>query len=233
MSKLERVQRNICAYCGSSDKLTNDHVPPRNLFIKPRPNNLITVPACANCHSCTSKDDEYFRVKICFRNDAGRHPGARANWDSMLRSLSRQQATGLRRRILSDLRYVQLKTPSGLYIGKRVGYNVDLSRVRRVVERTIRGLYFAESGNPLGLNNEVRVYLNEDLEGQPDDVLEQLNQTILIPLATYPPKVIGNNVFLYRYHIVEENPVFSVWGVSFYGQVPFLTLTGPSVTISP
>jgi hypothetical protein len=113
--------------------------------------------------------------------------------------------------------------PGGLYAGKRIAYDVDSNRIRRVVERVVRGLYFAESGNPLGLNNEVRIYANQE----PDDVLEQLKQTILIPLATYPPKVIGNNVFLYRYHIVEESPVFSVWGVSFYGQVPFLAMTGP------
>ncbi len=219
--------RNICAYCGSSDNLRDDHIPPKNLFPKPRPNDLIKVPTCANCHSSTSKDDEYFRIKICFRNDAGNHPSARANWGSILRSLNREQAKGFRKQILSDFRYVQLKTPSGLYVGKRKGYNVDSRRIHRVVERTVRGLYFAESGNPLGLNNEVRVYSNEDLEGQPQDVMDQLKQTILIPLATYPPKVIGNNVFLYRHQIVKENPLFSVWGVSFYGRVPFLTMTGP------
>jgi hypothetical protein len=207
--------------------LSDDHVPPQNLFPKPRPNDLITVPACSDCHSSTSKDDEYFRIKICFRNDAGNHPGARANWGSILRSLNREQAKGFRKQILSDFRYVQLKTSSGLYIGKRNGYNVELSRIRGVVERTVRGLYFAESGNPLGLNNEVRVYSNEDLEEQPQDVIDQFKQTILIPLAAYPPKVIGNNVFLYRHHIVKENPLFSIWGVSFYGQVPFLAMTGP------
>jgi hypothetical protein len=172
-------------------------------------------------------DDEYFRIKICLRNDVGNHPSARANLNPIFRSFLRQHAIGLRKQILSDLRNVQLKTPAGLYIGKRLGYDVDLSRIRRVVERTVRGLYFAESGNPLGLNNEVHVYANEDLELQPQHVLEQLTQTILTPLATFPPKIIGNNVFLYRHQIMKENPIFSVWAVSFYGQVPFLAMTGP------
>jgi len=212
MNRLPRdFPRNICAFCGSSDDLRDDHVPPKNLFPKPRPNDLITVPAYANCHSSTSKDDEYFRIKICFRNDAGNHPGARANWGSILRSLNREQAKGFRK--------------------QRTGYNVDLNRVRRVVERTVRGLYFAESGNPLGLNNEVRVYSNDDLEGQAQDVIDQLRQMVLTPLVTYSPKVIGNNVFLYRHHIIEENPVCSVWGVSFYEQVPFLAMTGPTSQI--
>jgi hypothetical protein len=88
-------------------------------------------------------------------------------------------------------------------------------------------LYFAESGNPLGLNNDVRVYTNEDLRLQPPDVLEELQQTILIPMATFPPKVISDSVFLYRYQIMKENPLVSVWVVSFYGNVPFLAMTTP------
>jgi len=217
---------NICAYCGSSDNLTDDHVPPKNLFPKPRPNNLITVPACANCLSSTSKDDEYFRIKMCFRDDVGKHPSARANLDPIFRSLTRKKATGLRKQFLSDIRYVELKTPAGLYLGKRLGYNVDVTRIHRVVERTVRGLYFTESGNILGLNNEVRVYLNEDLQEQPQNVIDQLRKTIIAPLATYPAKVIGNNVFLYRYHIAKDNPLVSVWGLSFYGKVPCLAMTG-------
>jgi hypothetical protein len=143
-----------------------------------------------------------------------------------LRSLTRGKAPGLRRQVISDLRYVELKTPSGLYARKRIAYQVDLNRIRRVVERVVRGLYFVESGNPLGLNNEVRVFTSEDLELQPNDVVEELQRTILTPLATYPPKVIGNNVFLYRHHIVEDAPLFSVWGISFYARVPFFAMTG-------
>jgi hypothetical protein len=103
-----------------------------------------------------------------------------------------------------------------------------MNRIRRVVQRTIRGLYFVESEKPLGLNNEVRVYTEEDLEEQPHDVLEKLKQTILTPLATYPQKVVGNNVFSYRYHIAKENPLFSIWAVSFYEHFHCLAMTKPN-----
>lgn len=116
----KNLPRGICAYCGSSENLTDDHVPPKNLFRKPRPSNLISVPACPFCHSETSKDDEHFRIKVCFRDDAGDHPSANGNWDSIFRSLKREQAVGLRKLILSDTHYVQLKTSSGLYLGRRL-----------------------------------------------------------------------------------------------------------------
>jgi hypothetical protein len=91
----------------------------------------------------------------------------------------------------------------------------------------VRGLYFAESHNPLGLGNEVRVYSNEDIEAQPSDIMEELKETIITPIMTTMPKVIGDSVFLYRHQIMDENPVFSIWVVSFYQEVPFLAMTGP------
>ncbi|CAG1770649.1 hypothetical protein BAC3_01229 [uncultured bacterium] len=216
--------RDMCAYCGSRDNLDSDHVPPKNLFLKPRPTNIITVPACPVCHSGTSKDDEYFRLKLCLRSNASEHPKAKAIWNSIFRSLNRKEATGLRSSFLSDIRRVRLHTQAGLYIGSTLAHDVDVNRIRRVVERTVRGLYFAESCNPLGLSNEVSIYTNEDISA---DKLDELNQTILTPLAAVAPKVIGDNVFLYRFHIENENPVYSVWGLSFYAKVPFLCFTGP------
>ena len=133
----------------------------------------------------------------------------------------------MRRSFLSDLWNIQLRTPAGLYTGNRLGYDVDLARIRKVVERIVRGFYFAEFCEPLGLNNVVKVILNEDLQNAPKDFLEELNQTILLPLASMDTKVIGDNIFIYRYHrFVKENPIFSVWGLSFYGHVPFLCFTG-------
>lgn len=222
--------QNICAYCGSSDNLQNDHVPPKNLFTKPRP-ELITVKACKACHSVTSKDDEYFRIKICIRNDAYRHPEARKSADTIFRSLKRETARGLRNQFLADFRNLNLQTRSGIYVGKRLGYNVDLVRIRRVVERVVRGLYFAESGKPLGLNNEVRVFTSEELEAQPKDILDQLKNTILVPITALQPKIIGKDVFFYRHHIAPEDPIVSVWVISFYKQVPFFIMTGHSMPL--
>lgn len=219
--------RNVCAYCGGSDRLTKDHIPPEQLFPSPRPANLITVSACQHCHSDTSKDDEYFRLKLCLKEDAGDHPSARENWPAIFRSLNKTEAVGLRKGFLGDLRTVQLRTPAGIYLGPRLSYSVDLGRIRRVVERIVRGFYFAERCVPLGLSKEVRVHTNEDIQQEPQEVLSELTKNILAPLAAQAPKIIGDNVFSYRFYVLEENPVHSVWGLSFYAAVPFLCFTGP------
>jgi hypothetical protein len=51
---------------------------------------------------------------------------------------------------------------------------------------------------------------------------------IIIPLSSITPNVLGENTFSYRFHVADENPYFSVWGLTFYGHVNFLCLTGPS-----
>jgi hypothetical protein len=53
-----------CIYCGSTTEPTRDHVPPRAVFPKPRPKNLLTVPACRACNSAAAADDEYFAAVL-------------------------------------------------------------------------------------------------------------------------------------------------------------------------
>ena len=55
---------NWCYLCRSTENLTSDHLPPKNLFPKPKPTNLITVPCCASCNGGFSKLDEQFRVFV-------------------------------------------------------------------------------------------------------------------------------------------------------------------------
>jgi hypothetical protein len=66
MSKQQKKIR-ICALCGATDVFGSyDHLPPRCIFIKPRPQNLITVPACLGCNNIGSVGDEVFKTFLAF-----------------------------------------------------------------------------------------------------------------------------------------------------------------------
>src|SRR5437016_4846066 len=52
----------ICYLCRKRPGTTRDHVPPKNLFPRPRPSSLVTVPCCEKCNNRFSKHDEYFRL---------------------------------------------------------------------------------------------------------------------------------------------------------------------------
>ena len=207
--------------------MTNDHVPPKNIFPKPRPNNLIKVHACKSCNSLASKDDEYFRLKLCMSEQAGNHSAVQNNQEAAFRSLNRAESPGLRNSFLSDIHTVQLKTQAGLYLGERLAFDVDLHRIHRVVERTVRGIFYYETGHRLCSGYDVNVHSDDTLREQSAEILDELHRNTLIPLSKIPPKIIGNGVFMYRFHITQEDPFVSVWALTFYERVSFLALTGP------
>ena len=135
-------------------------------------------------------------------------------------------ASGLKRAFASDIREVWIPAPAGLYL-RALAFDVDLQRIFRTIEKTVKGLFFHEMGYRLSSDYEVAVQSNDTLKDK--DFLEELQQTILIPLSQKPPKVIGNGTFSYRFHSTEEDPFVSVWALTFYREVPFLCLTGPAV----
>jgi hypothetical protein len=202
------------------------------LFPKPRP-QLITVPACKRCHSPTHNDDGYFYQRVCINADAGGHPDAKRNLRPIMNSLQRPQFQGMAKTLMKDLREVWLRTPSGIYTERAQAFDVDLNRIFRVVERTVRGLFFAETKKRLDPAYCVRVESNDTLSRQAPDLLEHITRTILTPLSLRPAKVIGNEVFVYRYAITAEDPNASAWALTFYGNVPFLATTAPIVDPGP
>lgn len=217
----------FCAYCGSTEQLTDDHVPPKSIFPSPRPGNLITVRACADCHTRTSKDDEYFKNSLCMNEMTADHPDAEKNRASVLRALARPQAKGLLKSFLRDAFPINLRTPSGIYVGQSYAYNVDLARLFRVVERTVRGLFAHEMCMRLADGYDVLVHSDDSLGDQLPEHVASLQKTVLGPLLRIPSKVIGDNVFSYRFLRTNEDPFVTVWGMIFYGNIPFLAFTGP------
>src|SRR5471030_1318304 len=94
----EPVRKKFCVYCGATDDLSDDHIPPKNLFPKPRPLNLITVLACrVKCNGSASMDDEYFRHCLCMSEKVGRNPEAAKNRPAIFRSLENPKAPGLKK----------------------------------------------------------------------------------------------------------------------------------------
>ena len=54
MSKIKQK----CVYCNEHEKETDDHVPPKSFYPKPRPFDLITVPSCLRCNQGLGKDED-------------------------------------------------------------------------------------------------------------------------------------------------------------------------------
>ena len=137
-----------CVYCGRGGKLTRDHIPPKNLFAKPRP-KLITVPCCDPCNATASKDDEYFRQVLVMRADIGDHPEVKKVLPALYRSWQKPTKKRFSRALLDSLTRVNVRSAGGIHLGKVPGYIVDLTRISRVLGRVAKGLFWKDSGRSL------------------------------------------------------------------------------------
>src|ERR1700730_9715354 len=89
-----KQSRDFCADCGEP-KVSDDHVPPKNLFPTNRP-NLITVPACHEHNGKRSDLDEKFRnyVATHIGDDT---PNAQALLEKTIRGVTRNKKIQRRR----------------------------------------------------------------------------------------------------------------------------------------
>jgi len=217
----------LCIYCEARAPLTHDHVPPKAIFAKPRPRNLITVPACGRCNQTAAKDDEYFRTVLTLKHDTYNHPDVRRNLPAVVRAFEKPAKQKFARRFFTQIGPVEVRTPAGLYLGPRWGFDVDLVRLDRVVARTVRGLYWHETGEVLPQSARVQAWSEDGMRDLDAGTTQVLKRTILIPLASVPSHVIGNSVFEYRFQSDADCPHASAWILQFYRAVRFLCLTLP------
>jgi hypothetical protein len=218
MKKKKQQKVGACVYCGEIKPLTDDHVPPRSLFPRPWPSNLITVPSCADCNCGSSKDDEYFRLLISAREDTGGHTEVTKIHKKILSSLLKPNKVGFRKSVLASVNLVERKTPSGLYIGKSPAIDVDMSRIKRVARRIVKGLFYQETKIRLPSSYEAVAFPIE---------YKDFSDQIVSSLIAIQPRLIGNGVFSYRGYFLEDDPNESAWLMFFYEGAPFIGGTIP------
>lgn len=203
------VVKKKCIYCGSDEDLTRDHIPPQCLFPNPKPSNMITVPACRTCNGKWSQDDEYFRAVMVSDIKVWDNPNAQKVNQSLLRSVRKPNKRGFAAMIRQSLHDVELRTSSGLYLGKTPAFVVDAKRFNATAERIFRGLYFWERKYNIPNGYKVWVHIPQF---NPN---ETLMQTLKSGFWT-TPVIIGDNVFGYNYAPIEPDPNCIAFQSKFY-----------------
>jgi hypothetical protein len=234
MSRRKQQKTGECVYCGKVAPITEDHVPPKNLFAKPRPNNLIKVPSCKECHSenkQVSQDDEYFRLMLTLREDTANHPDVEKILPIVLRSLARPDKIGFAKSLIKNMKKVNVRTQSGLYLGTKPAYDVNLTRLDNVARRITKGLFYYETGSRLLDEYEVFSFSESGLRNVTDKVKQHLKEKILRPLMSNSAKIIGKQVFSYRVSFSDKDANSSVWLFIFYKRIAFLCMTLPKKEI--
>lgn len=126
-------QLMMCAHCGSATG-TRDHVPSRVLLDEPYPENLPVVPACANCNTGFSLDEEYLACAIEYALSGGGR-------DSIRRAKVR--------RILDAKPALASRLEQAYQVSAAEDtLSVEVDRVRRVILKLARGHALYELHEP-------------------------------------------------------------------------------------
>lgn len=193
----------ICALCGDTDVIgTRDHIPPKGIFIKPRPQNLITVPACIKCNNNGSKDDEIFKTFLAFIL------GLSPTTDSLFKSALSTASKKFSRYILANMQHAYLTTPSGIIYDQ--GYTIPLKPeitlpFEAVIKRITSGLYYYHFNNYIGNNTAFQIRFHNILKK------EMINE------VNFAVNKIGSGHFSYGYaRAIESTKCISLWLFEFY-----------------
>lgn len=223
-----------CVFCGAYCQHTRDHVPPKGLFAPPRPNNLITVPACDRCNGSANLDDEFMQ-RMAITAGTERNEDACKVSRSLLRALEKPEKQGMRFGLARSIKPVNIVTPSGLYIGPGLKMTMDGERLGRILRKITVGMLwemtrrhlkaerkknFSEADLPR-LPPNYRAFAHQVGHGPDHPELRRSERNIMY----LRPEVIGNGTFVYRYGIDESNAFISIWRFEFYGAYAFMGYT--------
>lgn len=216
-------RKRLCYNCGSREATTLDHVISKTLIPKPRPNNLITVPACRECNGRFSKDEEYFRDRLS-AVVGGRDFDAPATWEKTWRSMQRPQAKGKKIGLYKDI--LKLPAPVETKDGpSNMGILLNKRRVNRVVGKMVRGFYFYLFKTPLGV-------VTFDI-----DVLSSINaKRDLKALLEYLKKVFASPTWAQNFGpdtyavcgLAKEDSRVGLWVFKLLGQHFVVALVAPT-----
>ena len=213
------TERKLCIYCQSADATTDDHVPSKQLFPQPRPSDLITVPSCKECNDSWKQDEDYFRSMILFGN-SGISDKGRQIWDQKLRRMyANGKDPGLQKRVSKSFKEVEVVTPSGLFVRNGLALEVDRHRIYRVIEKTVRGLYYFEHGQMLPASAKLETSHSYQLFPQDESRLNRLLINMHAGTRTWP------GIFEYKHVSATDQPTRTNWALLFYETVLFFSFT--------
>jgi len=198
-----RKNLGTCVICGKCKAVTKDHVPPRGIFCKPRPNNLVKVPACHKCNNLVSGLDERFRVYLGLHVSSGDNMGKKFFREEAIRTLNHNRK--LLKEILLKAKPVSLSTRQGIIYDTGLQIPWDSLAHDVIVERTIRGFYYHHYGDILGDRVRVKVQW-----------LRQLTPDLIDKSRDWSFSVLGKGEVAYKYGRSQNSPLESVWIFQFY-----------------
>lgn len=213
------IAKTVCVFCGAENPETKDHIPPKSLFAKPYPNDMITVPCCEVCRSGWSDDDEYFRTILLTSENMDFDSRVLSALSSVYRSVRKPGKVAFARMISDSICDFEVRTPTGIVLPTKSGFKYDAPRISRVLSRIVKGLFSHEFGVVFPSDYEVWAIL---------DQYGQKAQEITKAVRFEDARWAADRMFVYTFARAEDSEWASIWLGAFYEKVSFVAFVRPT-----
>jgi len=195
----------LCAICGKNEATTVDHLPPKGIYPKPIDDdiNMHTVPACSSCNGGGSKEDEEFKLFMGLETGEFRDNQEKLI-DSLAGTISHNRR--LAAQIFSNHKKVYAKY-RGPVAEKVVAIDFNSNAYYLVISRIVRGLYWRETSEALGIESEIGVFPAYSLDFEEARSYKELMDAL-------PSKPLNKGTFVYK-GVVDKGGT-SIWGMQFF-----------------
>ncbi len=181
---------------------------------------MIIVEACEECNNLKSKDDDYFRDFLVTDLSNSKEPIAqRLLHSKTIKSVKLNSSSFAKQIQASKVEYISVLSNKG---EKLVVIETDLTRLNNIIEKMIKGLYYAVKGKIIPQNITIEI-----TRFQPDNqTLDTLQ--MLVTSKTYQCYKCGDGDVFYvvRSPLAEECEFSFNWFLFFYQNICFQVNTG-------
>lgn len=191
-------KKELCCICGEREAATRDHLPPKGIFNDPKPNNLITVPACKTCNNEASLYDERFKIYLGLHAAKNSSNGNLIFKNKVLPSIRHNRK--VKQQILYKVYPLFISNEFGV-AEKNYAISWDNEAHEAIIDRLTRGLFYHHYMTILPKIIPVKIYWFSEL---PDFDADQ-----------YHKNSVGDD-FVYFYNKAEDVPFYSAWFYQFY-----------------
>ena len=210
---MKALSSKICVICGQQLATTNDHLPPKGIFPKPRPSDLISVRTCLSCNKSTSDIEEIFKVYIGFLCGHGVE-GEKLFKSQTLKTLDHNRR--LKRDLAGSLHDIWIQATDGVS-ERKAAVRFNTKPFDCIAEQTVRGIYFRQTGEILANRVDFKIIWPNKLTTEAYAISKK-----------WPSGIVGGGQFSYRFLIHRENPLASIWILEFFNKTLACCLVLPN-----
>lgn len=201
------MSKQLCAICGVNLATTADHIPPKSIYPKElRAKNLAlnSIPACPSCNNGAAVEDEELKLYIGYSTGEYRDSSEKVI-DSMVSTIANNGR--LAKQLFQTKRSVYAAL-DGVVLKPCVAVSFNYENIKKSMARIVRGLYWMNTGRPLGRNTEISVFPYYSMSGE-------FHKKVSGLMALLAPNSLNNGTFTYKFSFREDGS--SIWAVQFFG----------------